>query len=338
MAAGGREAGRGPEARAAKAAAKAEAKAARVAAKAAARAARARAESEQIHGLAGAGRTGFLSGLAVIMRRLRKHRLAMAGLVLFFVLVLVAAFASYIAPYAPNEQNRGDALMAPCAKHIFGSDEFGRDVFSRVLFGARMSLLVGVISVSIALVVGVILGCLSGYFGGILDNVIMRVMDVMLAFPAILLAIAIMSVLGPGLANAMVAIGIVTIPQYARIVRGSVLSVRQNEYVEAARALGCSRWRIITRHVLPNILAPIIVRTTLGTSEAILEAAALGFLGLGVQPPTSEWGAMLSRAQRYIYNAPYLATFPGMAITATVLGLNLLGDGLRDALDPRLKE
>ncbi|MCL6451635.1 MAG: ABC transporter permease [Acetobacteraceae bacterium] len=282
--------------------------------------------------------TGGLESLRIVWRRLKRHRLALSGFVLFLVLVFLALFAPWIAPYPPNQTDFPRSLKPPCREHLMGTDEFGRDVLSRVIYGARMSLQVGVISVGIALVLGVFLGALSGYVGGWVDNIIMRLMDIMLAFPAILLAISIMAVLGPGLTNAMIAIGIVTVPQYARIVRGSILSIKEHEYVEAARAIGCSQGKIIFRHILPNIMAPIIVRTTLGTSEAILEAAALGFLGLGVQPPTAEWGAMLSRAQRYIYTAPYLATFPGLAITATVLGLNLFGDGLRDALDPRLKE
>jgi ABC-type dipeptide/oligopeptide/nickel transport system permease subunit len=210
-------------------------------------------------------------------------------------------------------------------------------VLTRVIYGTRLSLAVGVISVSLALVIGVFLGAVAGYFGGWVDNVIMRSMDVLLAFPAILLAIAIMVVLGPGLEKAMIAIGIVTVPGYARIVRGSVLSVKENEYIEAARAIGFPHWRIIWKHVLPNIMAPIIVRSTLGVSEAILDAAALGFLGLGAQLPKPEWGLMLSRGKAYIYSSPHLVFFPGAMITLTVLALNLFGDGLRDALDPRLK-
>jgi len=294
----------------------------------------AKQEVTQVQGMALPAR----SRLHDLWRRLRRHKLAIFGLFLFIGLVLIAAFAPWLVPYDPNEQNFPESLQPPSARHLMGTDEFGRDILSRIIFGARMSLQVGVISVGIALSCGVVLGSTAGYAGGWMDNVIMRVMDIMLAFPAILLAIAIMAVLGPGLKNAMVAIGIVAIPQYARIVRGSILAVRENDYVEAARAIGCNHLTIIRRHILPNVLAPIIVRATLGTSEAILEAAALGFLGLGVQPPTSEWGTMLSRAQRFIYTAPYIATFPGVAITVTVLGLNLFGDGLRDALDPRLRD
>lgn len=281
--------------------------------------------------------TTLSSQLVIVFRRLKRHRTAMLGGLVFAVLVLVALLAPWISPYPPNETNYGAALQGPSPAHLLGTDELGRDILSRIIFGARVSLRVGIIAVGIALTVGLLLGAVAGYYGGRLDDFIMRVMDVLLAFPGVLLAIAIMAVLGPGIRNAMIAIGIVSIPQYARIVRGSVLSAKENEYVEAARALGTSTPRLLGRHVLPNILAPLIVRATLGTSEAILEAAALGFLGLGVQPPTAEWGAMLSGGRNYLYNAPHIVTFPGIAITITVLAMNLFGDGLRDALDPRLK-
>jgi len=275
--------------------------------------------------------------LGEVWKRLKRNRAAMAGLYLLAFIVVVAVFAPVFAPYSPVQGDLRAVLQRPSWSHLMGTDELGRDILSRVIFGARLSLAVGFVAVSIALLLGTILGAVAGYYGGPLDDVIMRVMDVLLAFPSILLALALMVMLGHGLNKAMIAIGIVEIPSYARIVRGSVLAVREQEYVESARALGVPTGRIIRRHILPNVLAPIIVRATLGISEAILEAAALGFLGLGAQLPQPEWGAMLSRSRNYIISAPWAVFFPGFAITVTVLALNLLGDGLRDALDPRLK-
>lgn len=281
---------------------------------------------------------GWWKRIAPILRRLRRHKPAMVGAAIFVVLVLTAIFAPLIAPYHPYEPDFSSPLHGPSPSHLLGTDEIGRDQLSRIIYGARLSLAVGLVSVTISLVIGVTLGAIAGYYGGWWDNVIMRLMDIILAFPAILLAIALMVMLGPGLTKAMIAIGIIYIPAYARIVRGAVLSVKQNEYVEAARAVGLPNFRIIMRHILPNIFAPILVRATLGTSEAILEAAALGFLGLGAQLPQPEWGAMLAYGRRAFYSAPHLVLFPGIAISITVLALNLLGDGLRDALDPRLKQ
>ena len=272
-----------------------------------------------------------------VWRRLRRHRLAVAGLFIFLVLVVMSLAAPVLAPYNPNANDYSVQLQGPTRAHWLGTDDFGRDILSRIIWGGRRSLSVGVVAVAIGLGAGLILGAVSGYAGGRLDNLIMRVMDILLAFPSVLLAIAVMSLLGRGLEKAMVAIGIVSIPHYARIVRASVLTIRENDYVVAARASGASHLRVLWRHILPNAMAPIIVRATLGTSEAILEAAALGFLGLGVQPPDAEWGAMLARAQEYIRVAPHVTAFPGLMITLTVLCLNLFGDGLRDALDPRLK-
>ncbi|HEY2979962.1 MAG TPA: ABC transporter permease, partial [Anaerolineales bacterium] len=221
-------------------------------------------------------------------------------------------------------------------EHIMGTDGNIRDEFSRLLYGARLSLMVGIASVSFAIVVGTILGALAGYFGGWLDNIVMRIMDVLLAFPSLLLAIAIVTVLGPGLINALLAIGIVSIPAYARVVRASVLSVRELDYVSATRALGGDTRQILFRRILPNALTPLIVQGTLGIATAILDAAALSFLGLGAQPPTPEWGAMLGQERNQVFTAPHLVFYPGLAIMLTVLAFNLLGDGLRDALDPRL--
>jgi peptide/nickel transport system permease protein len=242
-----------------------------------------------------------------------------------------------LAPYDPNKIDMADRFAAPSLEHPFGTDDFGRDILSRVMVGARVSLMVGLIAVGISAVVGSSLGLVSGYSGRVTDEVIMRAMDVLFAFPAILLAITIMAILGRGIGNAMIAIGIVYIPIFARIARGSVLSVRENEFVEAARAIGTSDLRIMLRHIFPNILSPLIVEITLSLSFAILAEAALSFFGLGTQPPDPSWGRMLSEGRAYFQQSIWLAIFPGLAIMMTVLGFNLLGDGLRDALDPRLK-
>ena len=271
------------------------------------------------------------------VKRMASSRPAMIGLILLAVLVFSAVFAPVLAPFDPYESNLPNSLKPPSGGHILGTDELGRDIFSRILFGARISLLVGVEAVVLALFCGVVLGAVAGFYGGKVDTAIMSVMDVMLSFPSILLAIAFMTVLGRGVEKAVIAIGIVSIPQYARIVRGSVLSVKENVYVMAARALGNGDGRLIFVHILPNVMAPIIVRATIGISVAILEAAALGFLGLGVAPPTAEWGTMLGSGRQTIFNAPHIVMFPGLAITVTVMAFNLLGDGLRDVLDPRLK-
>jgi peptide/nickel transport system permease protein len=257
------------------------------------------------------------------------------GASILLVLVLVALAAPIIAPAEPTRTSPADALRPPSRDFFFGTDQFGRDVFTRVLYGARISLIIGLISVSIAVVVGTLLGLISGYYGRWVDSVVMRIVDVMLAFPGILLALALVSILGPSLVNLMIAVGISSVPQYARLVRGSVLSARENVYVEAARVIGCTDALIMRRHVLPNVFAPIIVVATLGIALAILWAAALSFLGMGSQPPTPEWGRMLSDGRAYLRDQWWIATFPGLAIMVTVLGMNLLGDGLRDVLDPR---
>jgi len=269
--------------------------------------------------------------------RLRRNYAAMAGLGIISALVLCALLAPLIAPYDPTVADMPQQLQGPSHKHLLGTDDFGRDILSRIVYGSRITIQVGIVSVAIGLTVGVVLGSIAGYFGGYLDSVIMRLMDVMLAFPSILLAIAIMAIMGPGLVNAMIAIGIVAVPTYARLVRGSVLSVKRMDYVEAARAVGNRDWRVLARHVIPNTLAPIIVQSTLGIGAAVLEAAALGFLGLGAQRPRPEWGLMLADGRAFLPTAPHVATYPGLAIMLTVLGFNLVGDGLRDALDPRLR-
>lgn len=271
------------------------------------------------------------------VRRLRRNRAAMAGLVVIVLLLAVGLLAPLIAPYSYYETSLADRIQSPSAAHWLGTDDLGRDVLSRILYGARISLLIGVFSVGISLAIGLPLGAVAGYLGGLVDSVIMRLMDVMLAFPSFLLAVMIAGILGPSLRNAMIAIGIVQVPRYVRILRASVLSVKAEPYVEAASALGVPSGRILARHVVPNCLAPLIVQSTLGVASAILEAAGLSFLGLGAQPPSPEWGAMLASGRNLLQVAPWVVTYPGLAILVAVLGFNLFGDGLRDALDPRLK-
>ncbi|GAB4374556.1 MAG: ABC transporter permease [Calditrichia bacterium] len=253
------------------------------------------------------------------------------------VLLLIALSAPWITPFDPFEVKLEERLLPPSFDHLFGTDQLGRDVFTRVIFGTRISLKVGFISVSISLLVGTVLGILSGYFGRGLDNAIMALNDVLLAFPGLLLAIAVVGVLGPGLNNVMIAVGIGGIPDYIRVARNQTLAIRNLDYVQAAVAVGAGRLRILFRHILPNIFAPIIIMAAMGIAGAILASAALSFIGLGAQPPVPEWGAMLSIGRSNIREAWWLATFPGIAITITVLAINILGDGLRDVLDPRLK-
>jgi peptide/nickel transport system permease protein len=271
------------------------------------------------------------------MRRLARQRGALVGFAILSGLVLLALGAPWLSPASPIKTAPREALEPPGSRYLLGSDQFGRDVASRVLYGARISLTVGVISVSIALGLGTPLGLVSGFYGGRMDAVLMRVMDVLLAFPDILLALAIVTVLSPGLGNVMIAVGLSAVPAYARLIRASVLSARENLYVEAARAIGGRDLFILTRYILPNVVAPLIVTATLGMGTAILSAAALSFLGLGSQPPLPEWGRMLSEGRDYLREAWWISTFPGLAIMLTVLAMNLLGDGLRDLLDPRLK-
>jgi peptide/nickel transport system permease protein len=252
-------------------------------------------------------------------------------------LAVVAVLAPRLSPRDPIKTTPREALEPPGARYVLGSDQYGRDVLSRVLHGARISLVIGIIAVAIAVALGTPVGLVAGYYGGRLDGVLMRVIDVMLAFPGILLALAIVSVLTPSLAHLMIAVGLAAVPTYARLVRGSVLSARENLYVEAARAIGCRDVLVLGRYILPNVVAPIIVTATLGMGTAILSAAALSFLGLGSQPPEPEWGRMLSEGRDYLREAWWISTFPGLGIMLTVLAMNLLGDGLRDVLDPRLK-
>lgn len=274
-----------------------------------------------------------------IWRRMRRNRLAMFGLVIVSILIIVAIFANQIADYntVAIKQNVVERLQGPSAEHWAGTDEFGRDIFARLVHGARISLLVGVVAVCIALVTGGILGAIAGYFGGTVDNVIMRIMDIFLSIPILLLAIMIVAALGSSMLNLMIAIGLASMPTFARIVRASVLSVKDQEFVEAARAIGAKNNHIILRHIMPNCLSPIIVQATLRVATAILSTASLSFISLGIQAPAPEWGAMLASGRAYIRDAPHIVIIPGLLIMITILSLNLLGDGLRDALDPKLK-
>ncbi len=269
---------------------------------------------------------------------LRRNRLAMLGLAILGIFLLCAIFANLLAPYDPIKTNMGNALKHPSAEHLLGTDWLGRDVLSRILFGSRISLAIGLISVSIGIFIGVPLGALSGYYGGKFDLLVQRLIDIMMAFPGILLAIVIVTIMGLGVENVMIAVGIASIPIYTRLVRGSVLAVKEQGYISAAKGLGIGDLRIIIRHIMPNCLGPIIVQSTFQFATSILWAAGLGFLGLGAQPPDPEWGAMLSKGREYIRTAHHLTTYPGLAILFVVLGFNLIGDGLRDALDPRTRE
>ncbi len=267
----------------------------------------------------------------------RQNPIGMIGFVVILIVVFVAIFAPVIAPYTPTSQ-AAKRLLEPSAQYWLGTDELGRDVFSRIVFGSRISLQVGIIAVSLALALGGTLGVLSGYIGGPFDWLVMRVVDIMFAFPGLVLAIVIAGLLGPSIQNAMLAIGIIYAPVFARVTRGVVLSVRNEVYLEAARVVGGKDLHIIRHYILPNIMPSVIVLTTLQMSTAILTEAALSFLGLGTQPPDPSWGTMLSNGRKFMEFAPWVAVFPGLAIVIAVLGFNFLGDGLRDALDPRLKE
>lgn len=270
--------------------------------------------------------------------RFKKRPVAVIGLVIVLAFVVLALVAPWIAPYDPFASDFGKILAKPSPQHLLGTDELGRDILSRILYGSRISLVVGLVAVGIAAAIGVPLGLTAGYYGGALDNLVMRIIDILMAFPSILLAIIIVSILGPSLENAVIAVGVFTVPAFARLARGEVLGIKNQEYIEAARAMGASDAWIIFWHILPNIISPLIVWSTLNVSSAILTAAGLGFLGLGAQPPSPEWGAMLAKGREYLLVAPHLTTYTGLAILMLALGLNLLGDGLRDILDPKLKE
>lgn len=269
--------------------------------------------------------------------RFKKNHLAVFGMILIAIMILLCVLSPIIAPYHYDEQNYYETFQGPSLQHLCGTDNLGRDIFSRLLFGGRVSLSIGLISVGIGLLVGGTIGALAGYYGGKLDNFLMRLIDILMAIPSIVLAISICAALGPGLINTMIAVGISTIPNYARILRSSILSIKQQEYVEAARAIGASNERIITKHIVPNSMSGIIVQASMGVGRAIISAASMSFVGLGIQPPNPEWGAMLSAGRTYFRDQPHMVLFPGIAIFLAVLSMNLIGDGLRDALDPRLK-
>ncbi len=282
--------------------------------------------------------------LLEFIKQYKRNRAAVVGFIVVVLLISTAIFAPIVAPYSPDIQNLADRLIPPMwdakgvSSHVLGTDDFGRDLFSRIIFGSRISLMVGAISVGVSLSFGLVMGIVAAYFGGKTDLFIMRIVDIMLSIPAILLAIVIVSILGPSLFSAMTAIGIVGIPTYARIVRASVLAEREKEYVIASRINGSSNFRLMFIVILPNCASPIIVQATMGFASAVLEAAGLSFLGLGAQPPTPEWGAMLSDSLQFITTAPWMIFYPGVAIFLTVLSFNLMGDGLMDVLDPKLKD
>jgi len=277
-------------------------------------------------------------------QQFKKNKTALVGLYIITILIFLAIFAPLITPYDPLIQNLAHRTIPPVwseggsMMYIFGTDDFGRDLLSRIIYGARISLMIGIISVSISFIFGTLMGSVAGYYGGKIDIIIMRLVDIMLSIPAILLAIVIVSILGPDLFNAMIAIGIVGIPSFARIVRGSVLAEKEKEYVIASRINGSSNFRLITKVILPNCATPLIVQSTMGFASAVLEAAGLSFLGLGAQAPTPEWGAMLADSLQFITTASWMIIIPGIAIFLTVIGFNLVGDGLMDVLDPKMKD
>ncbi len=272
-----------------------------------------------------------------IWRRFKKNRRALLGLGILIFLVFLAVFANVVSPYDPTVQDIPNKLQGPSMAHLMGTDQYGRDILSRVIFGTRISLMVGIVSTSMAVVVGGTLGSVAGYYGGMTESVIMRVTDIFLAIPSILLNIAIAAALGGGLVNMMIALGISYIPAYCRIMRSSIYSVRDQEFIEASRAAGAGDGYIILHHIVPNCLSPMIVQATLKVGAAILLCSTLSFIGVGISPPTPEWGSMIATGREYLRTAPHLTTFPGIAIMLAVFSLNLMGDGLRDALDPKLK-
>ena len=279
------------------------------------------------------------SQAASILRRFLKNKPAILGTILFVTMVLLAVCAPLFADYEADAitMNMSERLMRPCSEHIFGTDSSGRDMFARIIYGGRISLFVGVASVSISLVAGLIIGSCAGYFGGKVDNILMRIMDVFLAIPSLLMSITIVAVLGPSMANLLLAMSLSSIPRFSRIVRSSILSIRGQDYIEAARACGTSNARIILRHVLPNAIGPIIVQASLNVATAVITVSSLSFIGLGISPPTPEWGSMLAEGREQMRYYPHLVLIPGLAIICTVMALNLIGDGLRDALDPKMK-
>ncbi len=287
---------------------------------------------------AGLGQSARGESMAVLTwRELQRNAGALSGIVILVAIVLMAILAPVIAPYDPVALSPVDSSQGPSLQHWMGTDVLGRDIFSRVMFGARISLWLGLVSVGIASVLGLTLGLIAGYFGGWAETVIMRGADMMLAFPSFLLALTILFALGQSIINVMIAVGLASVPGYTRIVRGSVLTTRELEYVLAARTIGCSDGRLLRRHILPNVIAPVIVIASVGIAWAIITAASLSFLGMGVQPPTPEWGSMVNEGMRHLRRAWWISSFPALAIVVTVLAINLVGDGLRDALDPKLR-
>ena len=272
-----------------------------------------------------------------VIKRLSKNKLAVIGMIIIFALIFVAIFANKIATHDYAEQDYSAILEKPSSEHLFGTDNLGRDLFSRVIYGTRYSLSMGVITVMIAAILGTIIGSFAGYYGGRIDNIIMRILDVFQSIPILVFAIILAATLGPGLVNAMIAMGVATMPTYARLIRASIMQERNNEYVEAATAINASDMRILFKHILPNAISPMIVHVTMNIGFAILIASTLSFLGLGAQPPTPEWGAILSEGKNYMRDSGYILLYPGAMIMLSVLSFNLVGDGLRDALDPRLK-
>lgn len=278
------------------------------------------------------------SQLVAVLRRLSKNKMAMLGLFIFLIEVLLAISAQWIMPYDYAQINPREMLQAPSLAHLMGTDDMGRDIFSRLLYGARYSLGIGIVSLALGAWLGIIIGAIAGYAGGWVDNLIMRFLDIIQAIPGMLLMIAIAAVLGNGFFNTCVALAVGGIPGTARLLRASILNIRNMEYLEAAESINCSKFRLISGHILPNAFSPLIVSFAMGVANSVVSAASLSFIGLGIQPPTPEWGAMLSAGRAYIRDYPHLVLFPGIAIMITVLALNLLGDGLRDALDPKLKD
>lgn len=274
----------------------------------------------------------------ITLRRMKKNKLAIAGVIVMIVFLLIAAFSSILTPYSYTETDMFNTFASPSLQHLFGTDELGRDILSRLMVGAKYSLSIGLISVAASSVVGIALGAVCGYYGGKIDSVIMRLMDIFQALPALIMAIAICAVLGTGFVQSIVAISVSSIPGFVRMARACVLNIRKMEYLEAATAINCTTVQIIVKHILPNALAPLIVQMTMGVATNILTASNLSFIGLGVQPPAPEWGAMLTAGRNYIQRYPHMVLFPGITIMLSILALNMLGDGLRDALDPKLKD
>lgn len=272
-----------------------------------------------------------------VMRQMSKNKAAMLGMAILIVEVVLAILAPYIIPYDYTAMDMTACFATPSLQHFFGCDDMGRDIFSRVLYGARFSLSSGIFAVLIAMVIGMAIGAVAGFFGGWVDNIVMRLLDIVQAIPGMVMMVVISAVLGPGFVNTIIAMAFGSIPGMARMLRAQMLKVRDNEYIEAAVSINCSRFRIVMSHLIPNCMSPMIVQGTMGVAQTITLAAGLSFIGLGVQPPTPEWGAMLAAARQFIRQAPHLVIFPGLAIAITVLSLNLMGDGLRDALDPKLK-